>query len=150
MTLDEARKALFVASRELSREHEARMRTFKSDMVAIERCRAADRELQARAIAFTAAFVRETAMSERTTAYRLGVAEMLEEVVAALGAPVLESGHTGGRQVPVRPFLWSSQAAPPGTKRCTCPRPRKVSSWNGQTGHVIDRDPECPLHGEEP
>lgn len=29
---------------------------------------------------------------------------------------------------------------------CSCPPPSKLFSWNGQTGRVQERDPDCPVH----
>lgn len=55
--LDRARDALFAASRVLQKAHEYRLRTFKSDMAAVQACRDADRELQRAAVRFTAALV---------------------------------------------------------------------------------------------
>jgi hypothetical protein len=57
VTLDEARKALFDASRVLSKAHAHRLRSYKSDMAAVQVCRDADRDLQRAAIEFTAAFI---------------------------------------------------------------------------------------------
>ncbi len=53
--LDDARRALFTESRALQKAHEYRLRSFKSDMDAVQKCRDADRELQRAAIRFTAA-----------------------------------------------------------------------------------------------
>lgn len=58
MTLDEARRALFAASRELSNAHAYRMRSTKSDMAAVQACRDADRELQRAAVDYTVALIR--------------------------------------------------------------------------------------------
>lgn len=68
LTLDEARAALFAASRELQHAHAERMRGPKTNWPAINRCRAADRDLQRKALEFAAAFmheVREAPMAEK-------------------------------------------------------------------------------------
>lgn len=36
---------------------------------------------------------------------------------------------------------------PGARRRCICPPPLKVGSWNGDVGHVVQRDPRCTIHG---
>lgn len=66
--LDYARITLFARSRELQKAHEYRLRSYKSDMAAVQACCDADRELQRASIEFTATLSREVGMTSGTLA----------------------------------------------------------------------------------
>lgn len=64
--------------------------------------------------------------------------------------------HESGHFMPQDAAEWATLLAGTGiespsnpTKRCICPPPRRVGSWNGDVGHVFERDPRCTIHSRD-